>query len=90
MQTEQFIFIQRVVSDWPESMSLDGTWTMPILFNLLDQGYIPGLFGLSHGALQLMAYEELKKGNSQYFRNPINKKLAITVCTCLYNWLCIS
>ena len=56
---------------------------MLMLFILLDQGYIPGLFGLSHGALQLMANEELKKGNSQYFRTPINKKLANTVCTCL-------
>ena len=55
----------------------------PYYFILLEQGYIPGLFGLSHGALQLMAYEELKKRNSQYFRTTINKKLANTVCTCL-------
>ena len=34
---------------------------------LLDQGYVPGIFGVSHGALQFMAYEELKKGYSQYF-----------------------
>ena len=39
----------------------------PNYFILLDQGYIPGLLGVSHGALQFMAYEELKKGNSQYF-----------------------
>ena len=43
------------------------------LFDL--QGYAPGLIGVSHGALQFMAYEELKKGYSQYFGTPINKKL---------------
>ena len=36
---------------------------------------VPGLFGVSHGALQFMAYEELKKGYSHYFGTPINKKL---------------
>ena len=82
MQTEEFIFIKRVVSDWPESMSLDGTWT-----SLLDQGYILGIFGVSHGALQFMAYEELKKGNSQFFGTPVNQKLVNTVYTCLYSWL---
>ena len=41
------------------------------------QGYAPGLIGVSHGALQFMAYEELKKGYSQYFGTPINKKLVI-------------
>ena len=54
---------------------------------LLDQGYVPGIFGVSHVALQFMAYEELKKGYSQYFGTPINKKLVNTVCTCLYSWL---
>ncbi|CAH3186425.1 unnamed protein product [Porites lobata] len=38
-------------------------------------GYVPGLFGVSHGPLQFMAYEELKKGYSHYFGTPINKKL---------------
>ena len=59
----------------------------PNYFILLDQGYIPGLFGVSHGALQFMAYEELKKGNSQYFGTPINKN---TVYMCLYSWLRLS
>ena len=39
------------------------------------QGYVPGLFGVSHGALLFVAYEELKKGYSRYFGTPINKKL---------------
>ena len=34
---------------------------------------MPELFGVSHGALQFMAYEELKKGYSHYFSTPINK-----------------
>ena len=56
-------------------------------FILLDQGYIPGIFGVSHGALQFMAYEELKKGNSQFFGTSVNQKLVNTVCTGLYSWL---
>ncbi|CAH3146449.1 unnamed protein product, partial [Porites lobata] len=44
----------------------------------LYKGYVPGLFGVSHGALQFMAYEELKKGYSHYFGTPINKKLSST------------
>ena len=54
-------------------------------FILLDQGYIPGIFGVSHGALQFMAYEELKKGNSQFFGTSVNQKLVNTVCTGLYS-----
>ena len=54
-------------------------------FILLDQSYVPSIFGVSHGALQFMAYEELKKDNSQYFGTLINKKLVNTVCTCLYS-----
>ena len=42
------------------------------------QGYIPGLFGVSHGALQFMAYEELKKLRSSYFGTPIDHRLVWT------------
>ena len=42
---------------------------------MFSQGYIPGLIGVSHGALQFMAYEELKKGYSQFFGTPVDKKL---------------
>ena len=54
-------------------------------FILLDQCYVQGIFGVSHGALQFMAYEEMKKGYSQYFGTRINKKLVNTICTCLYS-----
>ena len=46
-------------------------------FILLYQGYIQGIFGVSHGALQFVAYEELKKGYSKYFGTPINKRLVV-------------
>lgn len=42
------------------------------------QGYLPGIFGVTHGALQFMAYEELKKAHSYYFNQPINQKLVGT------------
>ena len=44
-----------------------------VLYQL--KGYLPGLFGVSHGALQFMAYEELKKLRSSYFGTPVDKKL---------------
>ena len=53
-------------------LNRDGT-CQPLVFRSL--GYVLGLFGVSHGALQFMAYEELKKGYSRYFGTPINKKL---------------
>lgn len=43
----------------------------------LYKGFVPGLFGVSHGALQFMAYEELKKEYSSYFGTPINEKLGL-------------
>ena len=45
----------------------------------VHKGYVPGLFGVSHGALQFMAYEKLKKDFSRYFRvhqSMKNKSLA--------------
>ena len=33
----------------------------------VHKGYVPGLFGVSHGAHQFMAYEELKKDYSRDF-----------------------
>ena len=34
----------------------------------VHKGYVPGMFGASHGAFQFMAYEKLKKDCSRYFR----------------------
>ena len=34
-------------------------------------------------ALQFMAYEELKKDNSQYFGTLINKKLILSALVCI-------
>ena len=33
----------------------------------VHKGYVPGLFGVSYGTLQFMAYENLKKDYSRYF-----------------------
>ncbi|CAJ1061942.1 mitochondrial folate transporter/carrier-like [Xyrichtys novacula] len=41
----------------------------------LYKGYVPGLFGTSHGALQFMAYEELKRDYNKYRKAPSEEKL---------------
>lgn len=48
------------------------------LFNILFvmfQGFVPGMFGVSHGALQFMTYEEMKNRYNQYRNLPIDIKL---------------
>ncbi|XP_074656301.1 solute carrier family 25 member 32-like [Tubulanus polymorphus] len=41
----------------------------------LYKGFLPGAFGVSHGALQFMAYEEMKNLYNNYRNTPINTKL---------------
>ncbi|XP_064194115.1 solute carrier family 25 member 32-like [Anguilla rostrata] len=41
----------------------------------LYRGFVPGLFGTSHGALQFMAYEELKREYNKYRKKASNAQL---------------
>lgn len=43
----------------------------------LYRGFIPGLWGTSHGAIQFMLYEEFKKAYADYKSNSIDTKLVI-------------
>ncbi|KAL5287616.1 SLC25A32 family protein [Megaselia abdita] len=42
----------------------------------LYRGFIPGMLGVSHGALQFMTYEEMKNRYNEYRHLPIDTKLA--------------
>lgn len=39
------------------------------------KGFVPGVFGVSHGAVQFMSYEEMKNRYNQYKRRSITSKL---------------
>lgn len=59
--------IKKESSILPESKTYSGTWdALKKVYKYegvsgLYRGFIPGLLGVSHGAIQLAAYEELKK-----------------------------
>lgn len=44
-------------------------------FRGLYSGFVPGMFGVSHGALQFMTYEEMKNAYNDYRKLPIDTKL---------------
>lgn len=41
----------------------------------LYRGFIPGMFGVSHGAIQFMMYEEMKTVYNKYRNKSIDAKL---------------
>ncbi|XP_026681064.1 mitochondrial folate transporter/carrier [Diaphorina citri] len=41
----------------------------------LYKGFVPGMFGVSHGAVQFMVYEEMKSHYTQYYDLPLDSKL---------------
>ena len=63
----------------------------------VQQGYLAGLVGTSHGAVQFMAYEEMKKLYCNLYSLPISTKLVcvcvrlnacvcVCVCVCVCGW----
>lgn len=65
----------------PESKRYSGTWdALKKVYKYeglsgLYRGFIPGLLGVSHGALQLAAYEEMKKFYFQRYDLPSDQNL---------------
>ncbi|KAL1464849.1 hypothetical protein WDU94_004460 [Cyamophila willieti] len=41
----------------------------------LYKGFVPGMFGVSHGAVQFMVYEEMKSHYTQHYGLPLDSKL---------------
>ncbi|KNC25121.1 hypothetical protein FF38_07816 [Lucilia cuprina] len=45
----------------------------------LYKGFVPGMLGVSHGAIQFMTYEEMKNCYNEYRKLPIDTKLIIII-----------
>ncbi|KAH9491936.1 hypothetical protein Btru_026817 [Bulinus truncatus] len=65
----------------PGNVQFLGMWET--LFNVyksegvrgLYRGYLPGIFGISHGAVQFVTYEEMKTFYNKYRNQPLNTRL---------------
>lgn len=68
--------------DTPGKVHFVGMWeTLGQVYKMegfrgLYKGYLPGIFGISHGALQFMAYEELKTLYNNYRKQPLDTRLS--------------
>ena len=63
-----------------------GLWLVSWIFDLfcvIVQGFVPGILGISHGALQFMAYEELKTLYNQWRKQPLDTRL-VSLFFCLF------
>lgn len=53
----------------------------------LYRGFVPGMFGVSHGALQFMTYEEMKNRYNEYRKLPIDTKLVSNLFLLIFSRL---
>ncbi|XP_050025776.2 solute carrier family 25 member 32-like [Dermacentor andersoni] len=73
--------LQYTTSQLPEELQYKSTFDALRKIYRIDgvaglyRGFIPGVFGVSHGALQFMAYEEMKKFYHSHHRGDARKQL---------------
>lgn len=53
------------------------------------QGFLPGMFGISHGAIQFVCYEELKTKYNNFKERPIDYRLVGILCDFFPSYLFI-